>query len=94
MDDWKKQLEYHFEEGVRQGTFREDIDLQLTAWESFSLGFTLSFVSLMGLQEMLPQDKALHAIDNVIDRISTKKTRVRIHHKPSHQAHHRRTPLR
>ena len=89
-----KLLEYHFEEGVRQGTFREDIDLQLTAWESFSLGFTLSFVSLMGLQEMLPQDKALHAIDNVIDRISTKKTRVRIHHKPSHQAHHRRTPLR
>jgi len=77
-----KLLEYHFEEGIKQGVFREDIDLQLTAWESFSLGFTLSFVSLMGLQEMLPQEKALHAIDNVIDRISVKKTRARIHRKP------------
>jgi len=89
-----KLLEYHFEEGVRQGTFREDIDLQLTAWESFSLGFTLTFVSLMGLQEMLPQDKALHAIDNVIDRISTKKSRARIHRKPRPSVHPRRTPSR
>lgn len=84
-----KLLEYHFEEGIKQGVFREDIDLQLTAWESFSLGFTLSFVSLMGLQEMLPQEKALHAIDNVIDRISVKKPRARIHRKPRRLAYPR-----
>lgn len=63
-------FEYRLGQGVQQGLFREDLDLQLTAWESFSLGFTLSFVSLLGLQEMLPADKARSAIENVIERIS------------------------
>jgi len=89
-----KLIEYHLEEGIRQGIFREDIDLQLTAWESFSLGFTLSFANLMGLQEMLPKEKALHAVENIIERLSTKKTQVRMHHKPMHAAKPRRSPLR
>lgn len=76
-------FEYRLGQGVQQGLFREDLDLQLTAWESFSLGFTLSFVSLLGLQEMLPADKARHAIENVIERISARKKPQSLHHKPA-----------
>jgi len=89
-----KLIEHHLEEGIKQGIFREDIDLQLTAWESFSLGFTLSFANLMGLQEMLPKEKALRAVENIIDRLSTKKSRARQHHKPQHTARPRRMPRR
>lgn len=76
-------FEYRLGQGVQQGLFREDLDLQLTAWESFSLGFTLSFVSLLGLQEMLPADKARHAIENVIERISAEKKPKSLTHKPA-----------
>lgn len=89
-----KLLEYRVGEGVRQGIFREDLDLQLTAWESFSLGFTLTFASLLGLQEMLPEDKARHAIENVIERISTKKTSKRTHRKPIHTSKRRLPAVR
>lgn len=76
-------FEYRLGQGVQQGLFRKDLDLQLTAWESFSLGFTLSFVSLLGLQEMLPADKARHAIENVIERISVKQAPKRLPSKPA-----------
>jgi AcrR family transcriptional regulator len=87
-----KMLEERLQYGVEQGVIRDDLDLQLTAWESFSLGFTLSFVSLMGLQQLLPEDKAQHAIENVIERITVPKSSVRAHGKPKFASKRRRLP--
>ena len=86
-------IEYQLQEGIRQGVFREDIDLEVTAWEGFSLAFTLTFVNLMGLQEMLPEEKALQAVEDVISRISTgNRLAPRIRRKPQHDPRFRRIP--
>ena len=57
------------EEGIRQETIRADIDRELIAWELFSMGFTLAFVASMGLNNILSEEKALRAVDDLIDRI-------------------------
>ncbi len=57
------------DEGIRQETVRPDIDRELIAWELFSLGFTLAFVASMGLHTILSEDKALRAVDDLIERI-------------------------
>jgi len=56
-------------EGARQGVLKNDMDVSLKAWEMFSLAFTLSFASLMGLENVLTRDKAMAAIENFIGSI-------------------------
>ncbi|PKL38293.1 MAG: hypothetical protein CVV44_10405 [Spirochaetae bacterium HGW-Spirochaetae-1] len=56
-------------EGARQGVLKNDMDVSLKAWEMFSLAFTLSFASLLGLENVLTRDKAMAAIENFIGSI-------------------------
>lgn len=87
-----KLIEYRLSEGVDQGVFRDDLDLELTTWEGFSLGFTLSFVSLLGLQEMLSEEKAGNAIENMVDRIIAKKKVKPLRRKPASSLRRRVSP--
>lgn len=57
-------------EGIDKGALREDIDRELVAWQLFSLGFTLAFVSSLGLPNILPEEKALRALEDLLVRIS------------------------
>ncbi len=56
-------------EGVRQGALRDNMDVSLKAWEMFSLAFTLSFASLLGLENVLTREKAMDAIEDFISGI-------------------------
>ena len=56
-------------EGVRQGVLRDNIDVSLKAWEMFSLAFTLSFSSIIGLENILTRQKAMDAIEDFISGI-------------------------
>jgi len=87
-----KLIEYRLAEGVAQGVFRDDLDLELTTWEGFSLGFTLSFVSLLGLQEVLSEEKAQYAIENLVERINAKRKMKSARRKPAPVLRHRVLP--
>ncbi|MHB8895641.1 MAG: TetR/AcrR family transcriptional regulator [Candidatus Geothermincolia bacterium] len=56
-------------EGIAQGEIREDIDVPLTAWEIASLGSTLYLALTLGLEDVLTKDKAMQAIDRLLDSI-------------------------
>ena len=56
-------------DGVAQGALRKDLDVQLAAWEIFSLGVTLYFASTLGFEDVLTKDKALAAVERLLDAI-------------------------
>ncbi len=58
-------------EGITKGEIREDVDVQLTAWEIASLGSTLYIAFSLGMQDVLPKEKALRAVDRLLDSIVT-----------------------
>jgi AcrR family transcriptional regulator len=58
-----------FESGKRQGTVREDLDTMVAAWQILSLGITLVFAALMGLEDVLTKDKALLAVEEILENI-------------------------
>ncbi len=62
-------LSQMFEEGKKSGAVREDLDTTVAAWQVLSLGLTLAFASLMGLNEVLTREKALLAVREVLDNI-------------------------
>jgi len=64
-------------EGISQGEIREDIDVSLTAWEIASLGNTLYLALTLGLENELTKDKAMQAIDRLLDSIVTDDYRER-----------------
>ncbi|MFH1149241.1 MAG: TetR/AcrR family transcriptional regulator [Actinomycetota bacterium] len=53
--------------GVESGSLRADLDVPLAAWEIFSLGITLYFASILGFSEILTREKALAAVDRLLD---------------------------
>ncbi len=59
-------------EGVCQGSLREDLDCNVYGWEIFSLGFTLYFASLLGLESALTRETALAAVENILKDIEKK----------------------
>lgn len=61
-------------EGIAQGEIREDIDIPLTAWEIASLGSTLYLAVSLGLEDVLTKDKAMQAIDRLLDSIVKEDT--------------------
>jgi len=58
-----------FESGKRQGTVRKDLDTMVAAWQILSLGITLVFAALMGLEDVLTRDKALLAVEEILDKV-------------------------
>ena len=58
-----------FESGKRQGSVREGLDTTVAAWQVLSLGITLVFAALMGLEEVLTRDKALLAVEEILENI-------------------------
>jgi len=64
-------------EGISQGEIREDIDVSLTAWEIASLGNTLYLALTLGLENELTKDKAMQAIERLLDSIVTDDYRER-----------------
>jgi hypothetical protein len=70
-----KMLEYTsalagmFEAGKKQGSVRADLDTTVAAWQILSLGITLIFAALTGLEDVLTRDKALLAVTEVLENI-------------------------
>jgi AcrR family transcriptional regulator len=60
-------VEAVLEHGVGNGTFRGDLDVGLAAWEVVSLGITLYFASILGFEDILTKEKALAAVDRLLD---------------------------
>ena len=58
-----------FESGKRQGTVRKDLDTMVVSWQILSLGITLVFAALMGLEDVLTRDKALLAVEEILENI-------------------------
>lgn len=56
-------------EGVAHGEIRDDIDIPLTAWEIASLGSTLYLALSLGLEDVLTKEKAMQAIDRLLESI-------------------------
>ena len=57
------------DEGVREGSLRKNLDIETTAWEIFSHGFTLNFASLLGFSGQLTKKRAMSIIDTILERI-------------------------
>lgn len=45
--------------GVEQGTFRPDLDVELSAWRFLSIGLTMAMLRVLELQDQLPPEKVL-----------------------------------
>ena len=58
-----------FDAGKEQGSVREDLDTTVAAWQIMSLGITLVFAALTGLEGVLTREKALLAVKEVLDNI-------------------------
>jgi AcrR family transcriptional regulator len=65
-------IEAVLQDGVEQGALRKDLDVSLAAWEILSLGITLYFASTLGLEDVLTKDKALTAVERLLDSIKNK----------------------
>ncbi|MBC7230777.1 MAG: TetR/AcrR family transcriptional regulator [Actinobacteria bacterium] len=72
-------LSLMFEEGKKDGVVRKDLDTTVAAWQILSLGLTLAFASLMGLNEVLTRDKALLAVREVLENIVSNASSSREH---------------
>ena len=57
--------------GVDEGALRKDMDVSLAAWEIVSLGVTLYFASTLRFKDVLTKDKALAAVNRLLDSIAT-----------------------
>ena len=58
-----------FDAGKEQGSVRDDLDSTVAAWQIMSLGITLVFAALTGLEGVLTREKALLAVKEVLDSI-------------------------
>ncbi len=63
-----------FEAGKGQGTVKKDLDTTVAAWQILSLGITLVFAYLIGLREVLTREKALLAVEEVLENIVSNAT--------------------
>jgi len=57
------------DEGVKSGAIKKGLDLDMKAWEIFSLGFTLNFASLLGFDKILTQEKAMNVIEDTLNNL-------------------------
>lgn len=62
-------VEDMLKEGIAQGELRPDIDVALTAWKVVSLGITLNFAAMLGLSHVLTEQRALSAVDQLVEDI-------------------------
>ena len=69
MVEYTRVLADMFEKGKAQGSVRKDLDTMVAAWQILSLGITLVFAALMGLEDVLTRDKALLAVEEVLEKI-------------------------
>jgi len=67
--DYTRIISAMFEAGKGQGSVREDLDTTVAAWQILALGITLLFAALMGLGDVLTRDKALLAVEEVLQNI-------------------------
>ncbi len=58
-----------FDAGKEQGSVRNDLDTTVAAWQIMSLGITLVFAALTGLEDVLTRDKALLAVKEILENI-------------------------
>ncbi len=65
-------MEGVLQEGITRGEILEDIDVPLTAWEIASLGSTLYLALSLDLEDVLTRDKAMQAIDKLLESITNK----------------------
>ncbi len=68
-----KIVEMMLSEGIKDGDVKPDVDVELTAWKIMSLGLTLNYAAMLGLNNVLTEDKALSAVDALLVDISTRK---------------------
>ena len=61
------------DEGVKTGVLKKDFDLDMKAWEIFSLGFTLNFASLLGFDNIITQKKAMNVIEGMLKNLIESK---------------------
>lgn len=57
------------EAGKLEGSVREDLDAMVAAWQILSLGITLIFAALIGLEEVITREKALLAVEEILENI-------------------------
>ncbi len=69
MLQYTEALSQMFEAGKSQGSVRADLDTTVAAWQILSLGITLVFAALTGLEDVLTRDKALLAVKEVLEKI-------------------------
>ena len=60
------------EDGVREGTFSENVDVGLAAWRFLSIGMTISVMSALGLQEQFGPEKVITWGDIFIEGLKRK----------------------
>jgi len=56
-------------DGLENGLFQQGIDVTVTAWEIFSHGLTLNFASILGFNNILTQDRAMAAVESILNNI-------------------------
>lgn len=71
FDELLRLVEGVLAEGIAQGEIRPDLDVTLTAWEIASLGSALYLAFTLGFEDVLTKDKALIAVDRLLDSIVT-----------------------
>lgn len=64
-------LEHLLVKGISQGTIRSDIIPRRIAWELISLGFTMSFATLLDFQHERTEGLSMASIEQFLDRIKT-----------------------
>lgn len=57
--------------GVRKGALRKDLDVTIATWEIVSLGLTLYVASMLGFEDVLTKDKALAAVERLLESMAT-----------------------
>ncbi len=71
-------MEQVLRSGMEDGDVKPDIDVELTAWKIMSLGITLNFAAMLGLSHVLTEDRALSAVDELLEDISTQNRERRV----------------
>lgn len=59
-------IEEAVKEGIREGHFKEDLDVTVVAWEIASLGIALNIGIMLEMPNFLSLEQALSAVDNIL----------------------------
>lgn len=59
-------VEAAIREGIHEGRFRDDLDVNVVAWEITSLGLALNMGIMLEIPSFLTMDQALSAVDRIL----------------------------